>query len=614
GSATDIGTLNITITPANDPPVAVDDSITVAEDTPFTSIVDLDANDTDLDGDSLTVVPGTFTTTAGGTIVIAANGSYTYTPPTDYTGVDSVDYTVTDGTATDIGTLNISVGPANDPPVAVDDAITVAEDTPFTSVVDLDANDTDLDGDALTVVPGTFATTAGGSIVIAADGSYTYTPPANYTGSDSVNYTVTDGSATDVGTLNITITPANDPPVAVDDSITVTEDTPFTSVVDLDANDTDLDGDSLTVLPGTFTTTAGGTIVIAANGSFTYTPPANYNGSDSVNYTVTDGSATDIGTLNITITPANDPPVAVDDAIMVADGDSLTVVPGTFATTAGGTIVIAANGSYTYTPPANFNGSDSVNYTVTDGSATDVGTLNITVTPANDPPIAVDDSITVTEDTPFTSIVDLDANDTDLEGDSLTVVPGTFTTTAGGTIVIAANGSYTYTPPANFNGSDSVNYTVTDGTATDIGTLNITITPANDPPVAVDDAITVVEDTPFTSVVDLDANDTDLDGDSLTVVPGTFTTAAGGTIVIAADGSYTYTPPANFNGGDSVNYTVTDGTASDVGTLNITVDPANDPPDAVNDSQAAAPGVATVVNLLGNDSDPDGDPLTVSTA
>src|SRR3990167_3610085 len=555
GSATDTGTLNITVTPVNDPPVAVDDAITVAEDTPFTSVVDLDANDTDLDGDALSVVPWTFTTTAGGTIVIAANGSYTYTPPTNFNGSDSVDYTVTDGSATDIGTLTITVTPANDPPVALDDAITVAEDTPFTSVVDLDANDTDLDGDALSVVPGTFTTTAGGTIVIAADGSYTYTPPANFNGSDSVNYTVTDGGATDIGTLNITVTPANDPPVAVDDAITVVEDTPFTSVVDLDANDTDLDGDSLTVVPGTFTTTAGGTIVIAADGSYTYTPPVDFNGSDSVNYTVTDGSATDTGTLNITVSPANDPPVAVDDAITVAedtpftsivdldandtdlDGDALTVVPGTFTTTAGGTIVIAADGSYTYTPPTDYTGADSVNYTVTDGTATDVGTLNITVGPANDPPVAVDDAITVAEDTTFTSIVDLDANDTDLDGDSLTVVPGTFTTTQGGTIVIAANGSYTYTPPVNFNGSDSVNYTVTDGSAPDTGTLNITITPANDPPVAVDDEITVAEDTPFTSVVDLDANDTDLDGDSLTVVPGTFTTTAGGTIVIAADGS-----------------------------------------------------------------------------
>ncbi|OGB12924.1 MAG: hypothetical protein A3E51_14195 [Burkholderiales bacterium RIFCSPHIGHO2_12_FULL_67_38] len=309
GTATDVGTLNITVGPANDPPVAVDDAVTVAEDTTFTSIVDLDANDTDLDGDSLTVVPGTFTTTQGGTIVIAANGSYTYTPPTNFNGSDSVNYTVTDGSATDTGTLNITITPANDPPVAVDDAITVAEDTPFTSVVDLDANDTDLDGDSLTVVPGTFTTTAGGTIVIAANGSYTYTPPVNFNGSDSVDYTVTDGSATDIGTLNITITPANDPPVAVDDEITVAEDTPFTSVVDLDANDTDLDGDSLTVVPGTFTTTAGGTIVIAADGSYTYTPPANFNGSDSVNYTVTDGSATDVGTLTITVTPANDPPV-----------------------------------------------------------------------------------------------------------------------------------------------------------------------------------------------------------------------------------------------------------------------------------------------------------------
>ena len=97
-----------------------------------------------------------------------------------------------------------------------------------TPSLSLDANDTDLDGDALTVVAGTFATAQGGSITIAADGSYTYTPAPNFNGSDSVDYTVTDGSLTDVGTLNITVTAVNDAPIAVDDAITATEDTPST--------------------------------------------------------------------------------------------------------------------------------------------------------------------------------------------------------------------------------------------------------------------------------------------------------------------------------------------------------------------------------------------------
>ncbi|MBA6339499.1 tandem-95 repeat protein, partial [Colwellia sp. MB02u-10] len=176
-------------------------------------------------------------------------------------------------------------------------------------------------------------------------------------------------------------------------------------------------------------------------------------------------------------------------------------------------------------------------YTVTDGTATDVGQLTITVAAANDAPVAVDDVINVTEDTAFTSSIDLAANDTDLDGDSLTVTAGTFTTAQGGTLALAADGSYTYIPAANFNGTDTVDYTVTDGTATDTGTLTITVAAANDAPVAVDDVINVTEDTAFTSSIDLAANDTDLDGDSLTVTAGTFTTAQGGTLALAADGS-----------------------------------------------------------------------------
>ncbi|WP_434931088.1 Ig-like domain-containing protein [Shewanella sp. HL-SH5] len=631
GTLTDIGTLTINVGAVNDAPVAVDDVINVQEDTTFTSTIDLDANDTDIDGDSLSVVAGTFTTTQGGTIVIAADGSYTYTPPLNFNGVDTVDYTVTDGTLTDIGTLTINVGAGNDAPVAVDDVINVQEDTTFTSTIDLDANDTDIDGDSLSVVAGTFTTTQGGTIVIAADGSYTYTPPLNFNGVDTVDYTVTDGTLTDIGTLTINVGAGNDAPVAVDDVINVQEDTTFTSTIDLDANDTDIDGDSLSVVAGTFTTTQGGTIVIAADGSYTYTPPLNFNGVDTVDYTVTDGTLTDIGTLTINVGAANDAPVAVDDVITIQedtvfnssidldandtdiDGDSLSVVAGTFTTTQGGTIVIAADGSYTYTPPLNFNGVDTVDYTVTDGTLTDIGTLTINVGAVNDAPVAVDDVINVQEDTTFTSTIDLDANDTDIDGDSLSVVAGTFTTTQGGTIVIAADGSYTYTPPLNFNGVDTVDYTVTDGTLTDIGTLTINVGAVNDAPVAVDDVINVQEDTTFTSTIDLDANDTDIDGDSLSVVAGTFTTTQGGTIVIAADGSYTYTPPLNFNGVDTVDYTVTDGTLTDIGTLTINVGAGNDAPVAVDDviNVQEDTTFTSTIDLDANDTDIDGDSLSV---
>ncbi|MDH3535026.1 MAG: retention module-containing protein, partial [Gammaproteobacteria bacterium] len=530
-SASTASTHTYNSTPPNSAPVAVDDAVTAMEDTPFNSVIELDANDTDLDGDTLSVVAGTFGTAQGGSITIAADGSYTYTPAANFNGVDTVDYTVTDGSLTDVGTLTINVTAVNDAPVAVDDSVTATEDTPFSSTVDLDFNDTDLDGDSLSVVAGTFATAQGGSITIAADGSYTYTPAANFNGVDTVDYTVTDGSLTDVGTLTINVTAVNDAPVAVDDSVTATEDTPFNSVIELDANDTDLDGDALSVVAGTFGTAQGGSITIAADGIYTYTPAANFNGVDTVDYTVTDGSLTDVGTLTINVTAVNDAPVAVDDAVTATedtpfsstvdldfndtdlDGDALSVVAGTFATAQGGSITIAADGSYTYTPAANFNGTDTVDYTVTDGSLTDIGTLTINVTAVNDAPVAVDDAVTATEDTPFNSVIELDANDTDLDGDTLSVVAGTFATAQGGSITIAADGSYTYTPAANFNGTDTVDYTVTDGNLTDVGTLTINVTAVNDAPVAVDDAVTATEDTPFSSTVDLDFNDTDLDGD-----------------------------------------------------------------------------------------------------
>ncbi|MBV2134983.1 tandem-95 repeat protein, partial [Pseudomonas sp. MAP12] len=376
-------------------------------------------------------------------------------------------------------------------------------------------NDSDVDGDSLSIASVTSG--AGGTAVLNADGTVTFTPNAHFNGVADFTYTVTDGKLTsNTATVTVNVAAVNDAPVAVDDAMTVVEDTPFTSSIELDANDSDLDGDSLSVVAGTFTTVKGGTLVLAADGSYTYTPAANFHGTDSVDYTVTDGSLSDVGTLTLTVTPANDAPVAVDDAVTVVedtpftssieldandsdlDGDSLSVVAGTFTTAQGGSITIAADGSYIYTPAANFHGTDTVDYTVTDGSLTDIGTLTITVTAVNDAPVAVDDAASTAEDSVLTGSVQLDANDSDLDGDSLSVVAGTFTTVKGGTLVLAADGSYTYTPAANFHGTDSVDYTVTDGSLTDVGTLTLTVSPVNDAPVAVNDTLAATEDTAVT--------------------------------------------------------------------------------------------------------------------
>src|SRR5207344_2604704 len=249
-------------------------------------------------------------------------------------------------------------------------------------------------------------------------------------------------------------------------------------------------------------------------------------------YTVTDGTATDTATLSIAITPVNDAPVARNDSdttledqpatgnVLTNDsdadgnalsvtqfkvvGDATTYTAGSTATIAGvGTLVINADGTYTFTPEANYNGPVPVaTYTVTDGTATDTATLTMNGTPVNDAPVARNDTDTTLEDQPATGNVLTNDSDADgnalsvtqfkVVGDAATYTAGQTATIAGvGTLVINADGTYTFTPEANYNGPVPVaTYTVTDGTATDTATLTINVTPVNDAPVARNDSDT----------------------------------------------------------------------------------------------------------------------------
>jgi T1SS-143 domain-containing protein len=557
-----------------------------------------------------------------------ATGALTYTPNANFNGSDAITYTVSDGNGgTSTGTVAVVVAPVGDVPVAVDDVVSATEDTPFSSTVSLIANDSDADGDPLTAVAGTFATAQGGSVTINADGSYVYTPAANFNGSDSFNYTVTDGVLTDTGTVTLTVAAVNDAPIAGADTATTLTDTPV--VIDVLANDSDAEGDPLAV---TGATAANGTVAIdPATGALTYTPGTGFNGSDTISYTVSDGNGGTTGdtvTVVVTATPIN-APVAVDDVVTVsedtpfssvvsliandtdADGDALSAVAGTFATAQGGSVTINADGSYVYTPAANFNGTDSFSYTVTDGTLTDTGTVTLTVVAVNDAPVASNDTASTPEDTPV--VINVLANDSDVESNPLSV---TGATAANGTVTVdPVTGELTYTPNANFNGSDTISYTVSDGNGgVSTGTVTVVVAPVGDAPVAVDDVVSTTEDTPFSSVVSLVANDSDPDGDALTAVAGTFATAQGGSVTINADGSYVYTPAANFSGTDSFSYTVTDGTLTDSGTVTLTVGAVNDAPTVGADAATTAEDSPVVIDVLANDSDVEGDPLSVTGA
>ena len=308
-------------------------------------------------------------------------------------------------------------------------------------------------------------------------------------------------------------------------------------VINVKTNDTDVDGDPLTTTVVTGPTK--GTVTANADGSFTYTPTANVNGTDTFTYRVSDGIATSaLATVTVTIAAVNDAAVANPDTATTAEdtpvvinvlANDTDVENNTLSTVlltnpANGTVVLNA-GKYTYTPKANFTGTDTFNYYVWDGAANSTPTtVTVTVTAVNDAPTAVNDSATTKEDTPV--VINVKANDVDVDGDpiSATVV----TNPTKGTVTANADGSFTYTPAANVNGTDTFTYRVSDGTMTSaVATVTITVTAVNDAAVANPDTATTAEDTPV--VINVLANDTDVENNTLSTV--LVTNPANGTAV-----------------------------------------------------------------------------------
>jgi large repetitive protein len=604
------GTVSTTFswTVTNPPPVAVNDIASTPEDFPVN--INVLANDSDPDGDPLTV---TLASAGNGTVVILSNGTIDYTPGPNFNGTDTITYTISDGNGgTSTATVTITVGPVNDPPVAVNDAATTNEDTPVT--IPVLANDSDIDGNPLTV---TAATSPNGTVVINANGTITFTPNPNFNGVATINYTVSDGQGgTASAVATVIVNPVNDPPVAANDTATTPEDTPVT--VNVLGNDSDVDGDPLTV---TGATSPNGAVTINPDGTITFTPNANFNGPTTITYTISDGrGGTSTATVTLTVASVNDVPVAnpssattnEDTPVILtplandtdADGDPLTV---TAATAANGTVTILPDGTVRYTPNANFNGTDVVTYTISDGrGGTATSTVTVNVVSVNDVPVATNDTATTPEDQPVT--IPVLGNDRDADGDPLTI---TAATSPNGTVTINPDGTITFTPNPNFNGPTTITYTVSDGRGgTATATVNVNVTPVNDPPVAVNDNATTPEDTPI-RLTPL-TNDSDVDGNPLTIIAAS---SPNGTVTINPDGSITFTPAANFNGPTTITYQVSDGQGGTAtATISVNVTPVNDPPIATNDVFTMDEDTTARIPVLSNDVDLDGDPLTVTAA
>ncbi|MFN8285574.1 MAG: Ig-like domain-containing protein [Chitinophagales bacterium] len=665
-------TISVTVTSC--PPVAVNDSYNTNEDNPLTvSAPGVLSNDFDPANPQQ---PLTSSSLSGcgpysGSVTLNANGSFTYTPNANFTGVDSFCYRACDNevpTACDTAVVVITVNPVNDKPVVPDTTVTTIEDNPITVCLPI----TDPDAGQNHLFNGTLCGPNSGSIsaVTVSNASnphtacFTYTPNANFNGNDSVCVIICDNGTPqlcDTAKVRITVTPVNDPPIANNDNYTANEDATLTvnAATGVRANDNDAaDGNpvtSLTVSIIPVCPVQHGTLSLGTDGAFIYTPAANYCGTDSFCYRICDNgtplpSLCDTGVAHITVNCVNDPPVVPDTTVTTPEDNPLTVClpisdadagqnhvfTGTLCGPNSGSIsaVTVSNASnphtacFTYTPNANFNGSDSVCVIICDNGTPqlcDTSKVRITVTPVNDPPIANNDNYTTNEDVAITATAatGVRANDNDaLDGNpvtSLTVSIIPVCPVQHGTLSLGADGSFIYTPAANYCGTDSFCYRVCDaGTPTpslcDTAVAHITVNCVNDPPVVPDTTVTTLEDNPTSVCIPISDPETASQAHSInTIYCGPNNGSISGTFVNNAVNPHqvcvTYTPNANFNGVDSVCLVICDNGSPvlcDTTKIRINVTPVNDPPLAVNDIYVSCVDTPIVKNFLTNDIDIDG--------
>ncbi len=379
------------------------------------------ANDSDADGNPLSAV--LLSGPSHGTLTLNANGQLEYTPDADFTGIDTFTYQVSDGTAlSNPATVTISVSPANDAPTSNGQTVSTSEDEPFAGSV----TGEDIDGDSLeyTVVAGP----ANGTLAFNLDGTFTFTPNLNFHGSDNFSFLADDGTVlSNVATVSITINSINDAPTGNGQTVSTDEDGSLSCSV----TGEDMDGDSLeyTLVNGP----VNGSIVFNLDGTFTYTPTANFHGSDSFTFKANDGTAdSEPATVSITVNSINDAPTANGQTVSISEdgslsgsvtgmdseGDSLeyTLVGGP----ANGAIVFNLDGTFTYTPTANFHGSDSFTFQTNDGTAnSEPATVSITIDPVNDAPTLTGAAFVLAENSGVNTIVGSVAG-ADGDGDSLT--------------------------------------------------------------------------------------------------------------------------------------------------------------------------------------------------
>ncbi|WP_275895741.1 tandem-95 repeat protein [Vibrio splendidus] len=354
----------------------------------------------------------------------------------------------------------------------------------------------------------------------------------------------------------------------------------------------DVDGDEL--VASNVQVGADATVQDNGDGTFTVLPSADFNGELDLTFDISDGQETISSAIVLTVRPINDAPVPEDKTFEIEEdgtlvftdadlltgatdieGDNLSVEGVTYY---GGDGILTDNGdgSYTFAPNENFNGDIDISFDVSDGALTTSANIDLTVNDVNDAPVAGSTSYSVDEDGILTiSDAQLLANSSDVDG-SVSVDSVAYTGTDG-ILTDNGDGTHSFAPNENFNGSVSLDVTVVDDDgATDVTTAGIDVIAVNDTPVVSGDlAYSVDEDGAITfSQEQLLANASDLNGDDLTA--SNLTASGDSTVTDNGDGTFTVTPDEHFDGDITLTFDIADGTETVVSGIDLSVNPVND--------------------------------------